>query len=115
MDAERLVSMRRAVKAAMVCDNTGDGQMIFRTTLMSLLPSRVSLWDLPGVPHVKRKLLPEPKRSVRSPITPACAIAFLFLAHLCYAQTDSLALSAGTPAANGIASLSLVLTSLPGS
>jgi phage baseplate assembly protein gpV len=47
-------------------------------------------------------------------VPPVCAIAFLFLAQLCYAQTDSLALSSGTAGANGIASLNLVLTSPAG-
>jgi phage baseplate assembly protein gpV len=44
----------------------------------------------------------------------ACTIAFLFLAQLCDAQTDSLALSSGTAGTNGIASLNLVLTAPAG-
>ena len=50
-------------------------------------------------------------RSTWGLIPPVRAIAFLFLAHLCYAQSDSLALSSGSAGANGIASLNLVLTS----
>jgi hypothetical protein len=46
---------------------------------------------------------------------PVRAIAFLFLAHLCYGQSDTLALSSGTAGTNGIASLNLVLTSPAGS
>jgi hypothetical protein len=48
-------------------------------------------------------------------VPPVCAMASLFLAQLCYAQTDSLALSSGTTGANGIASENLVLTSPAGS
>jgi hypothetical protein len=59
--------------------------------------------------------MPMRVRSRRGPIPPVLAIAFLFLAHLCYAQSDSLALSSGTAGANGIASLNLVLTSPAGS
>ncbi len=53
--------------------------------------------------------------SAWSLIPPARTIAFLFLAHFCYAQSDSLVLSSGTVEANQIAPLNLVLTSPAGS
>ena len=55
------------------------------------------------------------KHSARRMLPAVGAIALLFLAQLCYAQPETLALSSGTAGATGIASLNLVLTSPAGS